>query len=358
VTQLAQGNQIDLSHYRRLLDRQSAGGGFAPALRRAGIERFETVGFPTTRQEAWRFTSLAPLARLPFVLAEPDVSDAVAEIARRHTLGPETAAEIVVVNAHYSPKLSRTALLPRGVIVTSLASALQRHAPLIEPHLAQHARIDAHPLVALNTGFLNDGVFIHIPRGVELHAPIHLLFVASPGERPAVAHPRTLIVLDEGARATIVETYVGSDAVYWTNAVTECAIGPSAAIDHCVIQQESDRAFHTASTQVALARQAAFVSHSATLGAMLSRNDLNVSMDGRAAEATLNGLIVLNGRRHADHHTLLDHAQPNCPSHELYKYILSDQSVGVFNGKILVRPDARRPTASRPANRSCSATAP
>jgi Fe-S cluster assembly protein SufD len=338
-----------LSH--RFLDRDQSGAAFVQSLRRRGVERFDAVGFPNTRQEEWRLTNVAPLSRIPFNFAEPDDSGGADAIAAEHTLGADSAAELVIVNGLFDPKLSRLARLPRGVTIAGLGTSLDHHAAAIEPHLGQHAQVEKNPFVALNASFLRDGAYVHVPRGVIVEKPIHLLYIAT-ASRPVMSHPRTLIVIEEGASATIVETYVGgANQIYWTNAVTEIIAGPGSQIDHCKLQRESMAAFHISTTQVNLAASANFVTHSATLGAALTRNDLNVIMAGARAEATLNGLVVLTGRQHADNHTLLDHTQPNCPSHELYKHVLADQSVGVFKGKILVRRPAQK-TDSKQTSKS------
>jgi Fe-S cluster assembly protein SufD len=360
MTQLAENKSVHLSQYLRLLDGARSGGSggggaggnaFMRGLRQSGIERFDAVGFPTTTQEEWRFTNVTPIARVPFTLAEPAGGEEAAEIAGRYSLGADASAEIVIVNGHYSPSLSRASRSLR-VTVTGLAAGLEHHGRLIEPYLAKYARIEKNPFVALNTGFLHDGVFVHVARAAAVEKPIHLLFVSTGGSTPAVSHPRTLIVVEEGAQASIVESYVGGESgVYWTNAVTEIVAGAGAVVDHCRIQQESFDAFHVATMEVNLAEQSCFVSHAATLGAALSRNDLNVTMGGRGAEATLNGLVILSGRQHADNHTLLDHAQPNCPSHELYKHLLDGKSSCVFKGKIFVRPDAQK-TDSKQTSKS------
>ena len=361
MTQVMENKREQHAHYRRAFDEgkaeQSAPVGglhaesFVRSLRRRGIERFDAVGFPTTSQEEWRLTNVACIARLPFVPAAPDSSAVSAEIAASFSFDADASIELVIVNGRFDAGLSNAGKLPRGLIVSSLAAGIERHVAEIEPHLGHYAQIEKNPFVGLNSGFLNDGAFIHISRGTIVEKPIHVIFVSSPGDQPAVSHPRVLIVADENSQATIVESYVGREGVYWTNAVTEIIVGQNAVIDHCKLQQESLQAFHVATTSVSLGRQANFVSHSATLGAALTRNDLNVTMAGQGAEATLNGLVILGGRQHADNHTLLDHAYPNCPSHELYKHVLSDQSVGVFKGKILVRQPAQK-TDSKQTSKS------
>jgi Fe-S cluster assembly protein SufD len=169
-----------------------------------------------------------------------------------------------------------------------------------------------------------------------------MLFVSTPGAEPTVSHPRLLIVADNGSQCTIVESYVGQSAgIYFTNPVTEIVAGSDANIDHCKLQQEGKDAFHVAAMQVHLARGAKFVSHSASLGSR------NVVLNGEGADATLNGLVIASGTQHIDNHTLLDHARPNCASHELYKHVLDGKSQGVFKGQILVRQPAQKTDAKQ-----------
>ena len=230
--------------------------------------------------------------------------------------------------------------------VQALSEAIETNPPELQKYLAQLADQNKNPFVALNTSFVREGAFIHLPRNTAIQAPIHLLFVSVPngtaGE-PAVTHPRVLVVAEENVEATIVESYVGERAgTYFTNAVTEIIAGADSRIDHCKLQQESLEAYHVATMQVHLSRSARFVSHSASIGAKLTRNDLGVTLAGEYADATINGLVLLDGVRHCDNHTLLDHAAAHCPSHELYKHVLSGKSTGVFKGKILVRQDSQK----------------
>jgi Fe-S cluster assembly protein SufD len=363
MTQLAaEEKKVHVSNFRRfeteLKATKGAGGASAApapawldALRRSGIARFEEVGFPSTKDEEWRFTNVAPIARTPFELG-----------ARRDLAGAppfgfgadEAAAELVFVNGHYMPQLSSTAGLPRTVRVSSIAEAIRDDGALVEGHLGRLADVRRSPFVALNTGFVRDGAFVHVRRGTLLSRPIHLLFLTVPErDRPAVAHPRVLVVADDGVQATVVETYAGSGGAgpYFTNAVTEIVVGENAFLDHYKLQQELPDAYHVATMQVRVGRSGRFISHSATLGAKLTRNDLNVRMAGDGADATLNGLVILGGEQHCDNHTLLDHAAPNCPSHELYKHVLDGKSTGVFKGKILVRQPAQK-TDSKQTSKS------
>ncbi len=357
MTQLVEEKEAHLSNFTGFEKSASAGSPrWLDSMRKAAIDRFDFVGFPHNKLEEWRFTNVAPIARIPFKLAFPDgghgsASDAV----HRFSFGADAACEMVFVNGHFSPQLSRMGKLPRGVHVGSLADAIDAGTRNVEPHLGRYADIEANPFVALNTGFIRDGAFVHFARGTVVEQPIHMLFVSTGGREPAVTHPRLLIVVEDGAIGTLVESYVGSPAVsngpYFTNAVTEIVAGQGVHIDHCKLQQEATDAYHVATMQVRLAHDARFVSHSASIGSRLTRNDLNVTMAGQRADATLNGLVLIGGEQHVDNHTLLDHAAPNCPSHELYKHVLDGKSTAVFKGKILVRQPAQK-TDSKQTSKS------
>ena len=317
-------------------------------LRQRGMARFSQVGFLNQKQESWRFTNVGPIAKTHFAAAAVVRGEKAQAGAHQFSLGDDVAAELVFVNGHYSPQLSRPGKLPRGVMMQSMAEAVASNAPELQQHLAQHADIQVNAFVALNSGSFRDGAFIHLPGNTVIDGPIHLLFISIADSESAATHPRVLIVAEENVEATIVESYVGQGAgVYFTNAVTEIVAGQGSRIDHCKLQQETLQAYHVSTTQVNLGRSAQFVSHAASIGAALSRNDLNVTLAGQHADATLNGLVLLDGSRHCDNHTLLDHAAANCPSHELYKHVLTGKSTGVFKGKILVRPDSQKTDAKQ-----------
>lgn len=348
MTQVAEEKQTYLSNFSRIEKNLSHGrSAWLDELRRSAMDRFSEVGFPTTKHEEWRFTNVAPIARVPFTPAKPaDVSfDDIAHFSFRS----EAACEIVFINGHYSAALSSLRALPRGVRVSSLAAALSSDGEMIRAHLGKLADIRKNPFVALNTGFVADGAFVHVEPGAVVETPIHLLFVSVPSKEPAVAHPRVLVIAEDGSTATVVESYVGKThgGEYFTNAVTEIVAGSDCTIDHCKLQQESPHAFHVATMQVTMGRATNFVSHAITLGAKLARNDLSCYLNGEHGYATLNGVVILNKDQHCDNNTLLHHEKANCPSHELYKYVLKDQSSGVFKGKIFVQKDAQKTNAKQ-----------
>jgi Fe-S cluster assembly protein SufD len=348
MTQLLEENI--LASYERFEKQQRNGGAWIEQRRRRAIERFAEAGFPGKSEEEWRFTNIAPIVNTAFAPAEH------ASVARddiEHlSFAREAAAELVFVNGFFARELSSVRDLPQGVQVSSLAEALANGNAALEAHLAQHADIEKNPFVALNTGFIGDGACIRVVKGAIVKKPIHLIFVSTPAAEAAVSHPRVLVLAEDEAEATVVETYAAArDGVYFTNAVTEVVQGRNSRIDHYKLQQESLQAYHVATMQVQLDRASLFTAHSASIGSAITRNDLNAVLGGEEASATLNGLVLIGGNQHVDNHTLLDHAKPHCPSHELYKHVLSGTASGVFRGKILVRQDAQK-TDSKQTSRS------
>jgi Fe-S cluster assembly protein SufD len=322
-------------------------------LRERGAATFTTLGFPTVRDEEWRYTNVAPIAAGEFRPASFATVDGAAVEALPYA--GATALRLVVVNGRFAPELSRLSGLPRGIHAGSLAAAingdLQADSEMVQRYLGQLADVSDRAFAALNAAFVEDGAYVHVPDGVVLEEPLQILFVSA-GAQPVVSHPRTLLVLGERSQARIVETYVGaSDVQYFANAVTEVFVGEGAVLDHYKVQQESDRAFHIGSMHVHAARSANFSSHSFSLGGKLVRNDVLATLDGEGAEVTLNGLYLADGDRLVDNHTTIDHARAHCPSHEVYKGILGGRARAVFNGKIIVRQDAQK-TDAKQTNRA------
>ncbi len=323
------------------------GPGWLQALRLAAGAHFARLGFPTRRDEDFRYTNVAPIAETPFRRASADDSALTPDGLQPFLYDGLTGSQIVFVNGHYQPHLSRTAGLPPGVTVGTLAEAMTTHAAAVQAHLALYAQSDSHAFVALNTAALEDGAFVHIPRSVVVEEPIHLLFLSS-ADSPTVSHPRTLILADENSQSTIVESFAGpAGQVYFTNAVTEVVTGENAVVDHYKVQRESVKAYHVATLQVQMGRAANFSSHSIGLGGQLVRNDANAVLGAEGCECTLNGLYMATDRQIVDNHTSIDHAMPHCNSHEIYKGILDGHARGVFNGKIFVRLDAQKTDAKQ-----------
>ena len=311
-------------------------------LRRDAIAHFTATGFPTNRDEEWRFTNIAPLTRIDFELAAKTDEPATANIAplRYGLPGP------VFVDGHFSPSLSQLDALPQGVVVKNLRTAFLEDADLVSRYIGQDAMSKEQAFTALNTAFVQDGVLIYLPQGTVLDTPLHTLFLSTGAKANAVSHPRVLVVAEAHAEATLVESYAGLGVeVYLTNSVCEINVGVNASIDHYRVQREAPTAFHISATHVREARSARFRSTSITLGGSLTRNHVHTALMGEGIDSTLNGLYIENGSQHVDNHTLIEHAQPNCQSHEFYKGVLDDEASGVFRGKIHVHQAAQKTDA-------------
>ena len=333
--------------------RPVAGPRWLQDLRERGAVQFSALGFPTVRDEEWRFTNPAPIVALDYRPADAGATLAAGQVDR--FIYGSAPIRVVIVNGRVSPELSRTEGLPASVTVGSLAARVARDSSgdEVATRLGQLADVETRAFTALNTAYLEDGAFVHVPEGVVVESPIQLLFISvnTPGAPPVAVHPRTLIVAGDRSQARIVETYVGTDSAYFSNAVTEVFVGGNAIVDHYKVQQESASALHLGSMYVEASRNAVFSSHSFSLGGSFVRNDAMAALRGEGGEVTLNGLYLADGDRLVDNHTTIDHAQPHCPSHEVYKGILGGRARAVFNGKIIVRQDAQK-TDAKQTNRA------
>ncbi len=341
-----------MAAFREDFERQPDAPEWLRAMREKAMSRFETLGFPTMKNEDWHFTSVAPIAERTFraaavrphsVSPEGSTTGMVASAdLRRFTFGASKWHTLVFVNGEFAEDLSSYAGLGSVVRVNSLARALRSGTGRPERHLGKIAAFEQHSFTALNTAFIRDGAFIEIQADAVIEEPIHLVFV-SEGQGESVSHPRNLIIAARHSRATVIESYVSiRDSVYFTNAVTEISVGEGAHLDHYKIQRESEDAFHVGTTQVRQLRDSQFHSFSFAVGGALARTNIYTSLDGDAATCTLNGLYLADGTQHIDHQTSIEHIAPNCPSREVYKGVLDGRSHGVFNGKVYVHPEAQK----------------
>ena len=316
-------------------------------LRKAALARFAEGGYPTTADEDWRFTNVTPVTKLPFrPVLEPreDGAEMPADLA----FGSLDTIRLVFVNGHYSSRLSRMKSLPAGVRIGSLADALASDAGMVERHLGRCSQGEGSAFAAINLAFFQDGAWLYMPRGTSLDRPVHLVFMTTAKEPGSMILPRNLVVAEAGSRLTLFETHIGAvDAKSVTNVVTECAVGEQAKVEHLKLQDERLHGYHFSSLHAELGRGCYYVAHSIALGARLSRNEIRTKLVGEGLECVLNGLYLTRGEQHADHHMIVEHAQPHCASHEYFNGILDDQSKGVFHGRILVRPIAQKTDAKQ-----------
>jgi Fe-S cluster assembly protein SufD len=310
--------------------------------RERALAQFAAQGFPTTRDEEWRYTNVAPIQRSAFRPAPKDLAGLTADQLQPFVFQDLFCHRLVFVNGHFVPQLSALGKLPGGVVVASLADAIDSGAAFLQNHLARYAPIDRFGFTALNTAFLTDGVCVYLPREVILADPVHVLFVSTARDEPLLAQPRNLVVAEANSRAVLIESYVSLDETrYFTNAITEVVIADNAAIEHYKLGQESAKAYHIGGLYVRQHAKSRFTSHNITVDGALVRNDIDVLFEAEAGECVLNGLYVANKRQHIDNHTRLDHAQPRCKSREFYKGVLDGRARAVFNGRIIVRQDAQ-----------------
>jgi len=312
-------------------------------LRDQAMQRFMETGFPTLRSEDWKYTSVASIENGRFVLASATAS--AVDAAEIESLALPGAHVAVFVDGRYAPALSRTDTLPQGVLLTNLAFLLERHPRGLA---SQFGHADDYPsaFAALNAACMTDGVCVHLARGSVLETPIHLLFVTATDK--LAVHTRNLIIAEPDSHAIIVEHHVCVESVScFTNTVTDIVVGRNARIEHHKLQQESAKSYHVAAINAQLVAESRFTSTSFALGAALARTDIHAALNGADAECVLDGLYLVDGRRHIDHHTRIDHNQPRCTSRELYKGVLDGGGRGVFNGRVVVQPGAQKTDAAQ-----------
>ena len=322
------------------------------SIRRSAMARFSELGFPTTHEEDWRFTNVAPIAETSFRLDQDGAVKPTRRELERFGFSDLEGVRLVFVNGRFEPGLSRLQPLPEGVKIGSLAHELMTDSGTLEQHLGRYADYQHDAFSALNTAFMEDGAFVHIPRRTVLSEPIYLLYVSAPTADPAITHPRNLIVAGEESQATIVEDYVSlSGDVHFSNVVTEVVAGENSAVRHYRIERESAQAFHVSTLRVQQGRSSNVSSHSLLLGGALVRNNVHPVLAGDGADCLINGLFMGTGEQHLDNYMKVEHVGPHCTSRQFYNGILDGRSRGVFHGRIIVHKDAQK-TNSRQVNRN------
>ncbi len=314
-------------------------------LRGQAQARFQAQGLPSTRQEIWKYTSLRPLEKL----ALKPVERPIAGIDRLPRLLPigQDQHRLVFVNGRFNRELSAVEALPAGVTLTSLAEAIEDAPNLLVDRLGQsESAISPQPLYDLNTAMIQDGLVLHVAAGVRLDWPVEVVSLGVPddaGEGVPVFHPRNLLVLEAGAKATLLEHHaaLGAGESYVTNGVSEIFIGDKAELHHYRLQAESAEAFHFATLHVALGEAAFYDGFCLTSGARLSRNEIQVRLQGEHAHCNVNGAYMLRGQQHCDITTRIDHLVPETSCREVFKGVLEDKARAVFQGKLVVHPDAQ-----------------
>jgi len=321
-------------------------------LRQQGFARFGETGFPTLRDEDWRFTNLSTIAQTPFrLLRNGHHWPSPAEVSAYHLAG--AASELVFVDGRWAASLSSSSNLPKGVRVGSLAAAIAKDPGAVEPYLGRYLDIQRDPFSALNTAFLEDGAYVDVPKGAVVEAPIHLLFISTAHEAPVVSHPRNLIVAGEDSQITIIEDYIslGRGERVLCNTATELIAGDHSVISHYMIEREDEQAFNVSTLRIQQGRTADVASHSVLAGGALVRNNVHPVLAGEGGECLINGLFLGRHHQHLDNYMLVEHASPHSSSRQFYNGILDGHAHGVFHGRIIVHKNAQK-TDAKQTNRN------
>lgn len=315
-------------------------------IRRDAVKTLEKIGFPTTKHEDWRYTNFAPQLKKQWNEVSADSHISIDQKMLQGFIPADFDANLIVlVDGVWNEELSSIKEEDKSIIIESFSKAIKSHKSLIENHFSKYANIENNGFAAANTAYARQGVFIYVPRGKRLSLPVHVLYISGANEMPFV-QLRNLIVAEENAEATVVENYQSfADNESFTNVVTEISAAQNANIEHFKIQLENDKANHVNLTQVHQQRDSHVRNFTIALGGKILRNDLNYTLADQNCESHLNGLYISADSQLIDNHSFVDHAKPNCYSNEFYKGIMMHQSTAVFNGKIMVRPDAQKTNA-------------
>ena len=318
--------------------------------RREAFSDFEKSGFPSKKNEEYKYTPIARALEREFAaesLADCSVNTvSVQELLSSIIPADAQTNQLVFVNGQYQPSLSKVVSSKEEIIILPLSEAYQQHSELVEQYFAQQPSFQDDSFAALNTAIAQEGLFIHVPKNISFDVPILTYFISDTSNGTNVATPRNLYIAETGSKFSVVESFytLGEKASY-QNTVSEIWVKSNASVHYTKLQPESTQAYHTGTTEVYQARDSRFTAVTISLQGAMLRNNLNISLDGENCESHMYGLYMLNGKSHVDNHTAVDHRKPNSFSNELYKGIMDDQSNGVFNGKIYVRQDAQKTNA-------------
>ncbi len=340
-----------LDAFSRLRERNAAEPRWLQSLREDAFARFCQAGFPTTKDEDWRFTNVSAIAQTSFSAA-PDCRHQLEQRDLEPYFIPGAACRLVFINGRFAPQFSDTSALPGNVKAGGLLEVITSVADGLEPHLGRYVNIQRDSFCALNNALFEDGAYVHIPRRVVLEAPIYCLFVSVPGGDPAMVHPHNLIIAGAESQASVVEDYVSlGNGKTFSNVVTEVVAGDDAVFSHYMIEREDLESYNVSTLRIQQGRAANVTSHSVLLGGALVRNNVHPVLAGEGAECLINGLFLGKDRQHVDNYMLVEHALPHGSSRQFYNGILDGQAHGVFHGRIIVHKDAQK-TDAKQTNRN------
>lgn len=330
-------------------------GGHLPWLRgvrRAGMDAFSRSGFPTPRNEHWKYTNVSPIEKRSFDLSAPSSRTAPAGGPGGYVPKGCASPCLVFVDGRVDRELSDVRALPPGVRIEDFTHVVEHDSGFLEGRLGRIVSPEKTAFTALNAAFMDAGAVVRVAPDTDAGTPVHLVFVSGSPECERAYCPRIVIAVGARSRIAVVEHFVGlDDTVYLDNVVTEIEVAEGASVEHHKVQRASAGAYHVAALQAELAAGASFQSWAVSLGARLSRHDIDVTLDHERARCSLDGLYVANGRQHVDFHTNVEHVAPRCESEEYYKGIAGGRGRGVFNGRVHVHPDAQK-TEAHQTNRN------
>jgi Fe-S cluster assembly protein SufD len=342
MSQAVKEKSIYADSFREFTSAREGEPSWVERLREGAFGRFEELGFPTTDEEDWKYTNVAPIARKAFRPAAGGKVELGSDAVERFVSAEARRSRLVFVNGAYSPGHSSLEAIPSEVTVEELGAALAgEHGEVLWNHLGRLSGEGDDAFDALNTAFLGGGALLHIPKGVVVESPVQLLFLTASGEEESATFPRVLVVAERDSRLDIIETYASAgDAEYFTDAAVEVFVGEGARVTHYKVQDESGGAYHVASTRAEVSKDAVYDLTTVTLGARLSRHEIEVTLTSPGAGCHVDGLYIVGDGQHADTHSLIDHREPNGASRQNYKGILDGKSRAVFNGRVYVHEGA------------------
>lgn len=318
-------------------------------IRTKALQNFEKLGFPTKKLEAWKYTSLNSILKEDYsIFPDRDSSVELADV-KKYFIHEIDSYKIVFVDGKYSSFLSSTTHDGKDVCLLSAAFSKDKYKPIIEKYFNKIAKQDN--LTSLNTAFASEGAFIHIPKNVEVEKPIQIINFNTGKENATMLQPRNLIVVEKNAHVQIIERHqnLNSNAVL-TNSVTEIFTDTHSTVDYYKIQNDNENASLIDNTYIEQQKESTCSVHTFSFGGNITRNNLNFYQKGEHINSILKGITIIEGKQHVDHHTLVNHIEPNCESHQDYKGIYGDRSTGVFNGKVIVEKEAQKTNAYQQNN--------
>ena len=307
-------------------------------LRKIAINHLLEKGFPTMRDEEWRFTDINPILTQNFNITPAGKESNMNKSDIDHLLYKNwNGPQLVFIDGYFAKHLSNLNVEQAGITLDSLATIIKQDQQTLMDAFTNYETFNENAFSALNTAFISDGVILKVEKNVIAKQPIHLLYIATENEKAQFINPRNIIFMSESSQATIVESFfsLGSNQ-YFNNPVTEIRNAENTKLNHIKVQNESDAAFHIGSIFVDQKQNSNYFSTSVSFGGKIARNNIYTKLDGEGIETTLNGLYMGNGNQLTDNNTFIDHSKPHCNSHEIYQGILTDKAHGVFSGTIMV----------------------